>query len=255
MFNLELAPFPYAALLPPHLSSHVSSDSPHSFCIVPLFLIILGFVLTFIPLTFSAPFPMFTGPPTPLSYHTHVRTYSPEGLIPPVLHCKKHLHGKSLKCREVSNHTLLQRGTTSSFPPRKGTNLKSCPRTALLQSWGKGCSGAGWGLGCSPKGWVWMEHTHCQRGAPARQLLEFFQYLMSRYKLRDLESDDLLNSKHFQEAIAQALIAPQSASPISSITCHWCLPHATLLGPMAFVFWIAHLQSKLCCSDSRMMWV
>lgn len=84
LLNLELAPFPYAALLPLHLSSHVSSDSLLLFHIEHLFLFTLVFVLIFIPPTHSAPFPMFACPPTLLSYHTHTRPYN----LTPVRHCK-----------------------------------------------------------------------------------------------------------------------------------------------------------------------
>jgi len=88
MLNLELAPFLYAAVLPPHLFSHVCSDSLSSFHIVHLFLFTVGFVLIFILLTLSAPFLMFACQPTLLSYHVHLRPHNPEGLTPPVLHCR-----------------------------------------------------------------------------------------------------------------------------------------------------------------------
>lgn len=147
MLNLELAPFPHAALLPPHPFSHVSADSLLSFHIVHLFLFTSGFFLIFIPLTFSAPFPMFACPPNLLPYHTY-KTLQSRRADSSCSSLQKHLHGKPLQCKKVSSHTLLQRGTTSCFPPRKGRNLKSCPRIALLRSWGKAYSGAVWGLGC-----------------------------------------------------------------------------------------------------------
>lgn len=205
------------------------SDFILCFHVFHLFLFTFCSAFIFISLTFSSSFARFACLPTLVSAHTHVRPCSLEELIPPSS-LQKAFAWQDIAVQEsVSSHSFMVLSHTLFFS-KDWKKLKRCPRTALPQFWGMTSSRAGWGMGCHS--WVvWMEPTHCQRGAPASYLLKLIQYLMSRCKLRGLERGDLLNSEDFQQAVVKAL-SQWGWSPVSHTTYY-----STSTGSNGLVFW------------------